>query len=67
MDPGVWFSLGFEAFDGRGEVASILEEALRSFFTKHGPPPGIKLEEANSLSYPAWLSAFPAGQDNSVH
>jgi hypothetical protein len=61
MDPGVWFSLGFESFDGQGEVTSILEEALRSFFAKHGPPPDLKLEEANSLSYPAWLSEFWSG------
>jgi hypothetical protein len=61
MEPSVWFSLGFEAFGEQSEVARILEETLRVFFTEHGQPPGVKLEETNSLSYPVWLASLSAG------
>jgi hypothetical protein len=56
IKPRSWFSLAFEAFGPPAVVDQLLLDALRLFFKDHDPVPGMALEEANSLSYPAWLA-----------
>jgi len=52
---GTWVTFGFEAFGPSARLMALLDEAVRHFFTVHGPAP-VRLDGRDSLSYPAWLA-----------
>lgn len=56
--PGLWYSLGFEAFGPPATNGKTLDETLRRFFNAHGGMPGIRLTGRESMSYPAWLATL---------
>lgn len=52
-----WITLGFEAFGPSGRVMGMLDEAVKHFFSLHGPAP-VQLDGHFSLSYPTWLGVL---------
>jgi len=60
-DPPSWFTLGFEAYGPPSATSGILGEGLDLFFKAQGGAPGIKLNRANSFSYPTWLMNLGMG------